>query len=202
MKWCSWRFTCGDVSLFINNQMLRIFQRDWVQRTITSVTKTWTRAKNPPLLEAKPPNFRCLLREFGPIISYRNPCILCFPNENRTGKDQVREITSRMSWRASESRVELDLGVEKAARQSDSESGAAAAASGCLRTQLSKTEQNGSSMLAERLEKNAPRPRENPRERKLRKNSGSRWWLELWTLGRVSPEGTCKWSARLFCCRD
>ena len=87
----SWRFTCGDVSLFINNQMLGIFQWDWVQLTITSVTKTWTWAKNPPLLEAKPPNFRCLLREFGPIISYRNPCILCFPNENRPGKgDKIK----------------------------------------------------------------------------------------------------------------
>ena len=65
-------------------------------------------------------------------------------------------------------------------RGKDSESGAAAAAAaaGCLRTQLSRKaeQQNGSSsMLAERLEKNAPRPRENPRERKLRKNSGSRW---------------------------
>ena len=56
----------------------------------------------------------------------------------------------------------------------------------CLRTQLALADQNGSSMLAERLEKNAQRPRDNPRERTERREQGSRWGLELSRLGGVS----------------
>ena len=64
----------------------------------------------------------------------------------------------------------------------------------CLRTQLALADQNGSSMLAERLEKNAQRPRDNPRERTERREQGSRWGVELSRLGGVSLswERACK----------
>ena len=47
----------NKISLYEQSDVWNFLERDWVQRTITSVTKTWTWAKNPPLSRAKPPNF-------------------------------------------------------------------------------------------------------------------------------------------------
>ena len=81
-----------------------------MQRTITSVTKTWTWAKNPPLLETKPPNFfPCILREFGLIFlqHFVFPILIVQEKGDKQGKARGGEVKNvltcvrvqRLGWR-------------------------------------------------------------------------------------------------------